>query len=499
MNIVIAGDDEVVLSDVRNTLAGDPEVSAQVAIAPGGWLGWLGGQLALPRPDLYIVCVEQVTEANVDALGRLHRSDQAAAVPVLVLVARMCQRAAGLAQQGLCVVTSDHVLPRHLHAMAVLMAAGYLPVAVPRTHDVFAHDQRANGGDCARQDLTTKLTRREREIFDLVRQGMTNPQIAKKLSIARSTVKSHLESILEKLCLHNRIEIILSAGNGAENVVSDSRLMEHAVIRNLTGARNPTGEGAILRGTIGRIRPALHAASTSLWLARDPVAAYARYLTAMYPVTKAAVPLMRFARRRCLRHPADPLSLPLAIFLTGHIREERGHDRWVRADLAALGGSDPRPLDAMLPAPAIASLIGAQYQLIASVHPVALLGGIAVLEGDPPGEQLLEHIRAVTGRTDAVASLAGHAASDGLHGMAVFALLDSLELDASQRAAVGFSALHTARQAMALFASLADDPPRPAGHMSGAEAAMLAEIDQALADHADIVAHSSGVTGGLFL
>ncbi|MBO3745251.1 helix-turn-helix transcriptional regulator [Streptosporangiaceae bacterium NEAU-GS5] len=54
-----------------------------------------------------------------------------------------------------------------------------------------------------------RLTRREREVFELVRLGRTNPEIAEVLSITRSTVKSHIENILGKLGLHSRVQIIL--------------------------------------------------------------------------------------------------------------------------------------------------------------------------------------------------------------------------------------------------------------------------------------------------
>ncbi|MDQ2873510.1 MAG: iron-containing redox enzyme family protein [Actinomycetota bacterium] len=281
-----------------------------------------------------------------------------------------------------------------------------------------------------------------------------------------------------------------------------------------------TGEGAVLRAKIELVRPALDVASGLLWHSPDPSAAYARYLAAMYPVTRAAVPLMRFARRRCLRHPADRLSRPLISFLTRHIHEERGHDLWVGADLAALG-EDPGRLAGALPVPAITGLIGGQYQLIADVHPIALLGCIALLESAPPGAPLIEHVRGFTRQAGATATLSGHAASDSAHGQAVFALLDGLRLDARLRAAVGYSALHTARQAVALFGELVsgDRPAQirtgepTAGYWSEAnddaeflissrsegEAAMLIDIEDAMAGHADVMAHSADVIGGLFL
>lgn len=268
------------------------------------------------------------------------------------------------------------------------------------------------------------------------------------------------------------------------------------------------GEGTVLRAKIALVRPALDIASSRMWLDPEPVAAYARYLSAMYPVTRAAVPLMKFARRRCLRHPADPLSRPLAAFLTRHIREERGHDRWVRADLAALG-TDPADAGRALPSPAVTGLLGAQYQLIASVHPVTLLGCIAILESAPPSQHLIDHVRALAG-DGPTATLTRHAASDARHRDEIFALLDRLRLDARLRASVGFSALFTARQAVALFDELADGtaqsrravqvfPASATAGLSAVELALVAGIENARGGLPDVVAHSGDIAGGLFL
>ena len=52
-----------------------------------------------------------------------------------------------------------------------------------------------------------RMTGREQEIIDLIAEGMSNKQIAKRLSIAPDTVKGHVHNILEKLALHTRLEV----------------------------------------------------------------------------------------------------------------------------------------------------------------------------------------------------------------------------------------------------------------------------------------------------
>jgi DNA-binding CsgD family transcriptional regulator len=51
------------------------------------------------------------------------------------------------------------------------------------------------------------LSDREREVADLVAQGLSNPQIAGRLGVRRSTVASHVVHILTKLDFSSRVQI----------------------------------------------------------------------------------------------------------------------------------------------------------------------------------------------------------------------------------------------------------------------------------------------------
>jgi ATP/maltotriose-dependent transcriptional regulator MalT len=56
-----------------------------------------------------------------------------------------------------------------------------------------------------------ELTRREREVLELVQQGLSNRQIARTLWIAESTVKVHIHHVLEKLGVQSRTEAAAKA------------------------------------------------------------------------------------------------------------------------------------------------------------------------------------------------------------------------------------------------------------------------------------------------
>lgn len=54
----------------------------------------------------------------------------------------------------------------------------------------------------------TVLTNREREILALLADGLGNKQIAARLGISTSTVKTHLELLFEKLGVSSRAEAV---------------------------------------------------------------------------------------------------------------------------------------------------------------------------------------------------------------------------------------------------------------------------------------------------
>jgi DNA-binding NarL/FixJ family response regulator len=54
---------------------------------------------------------------------------------------------------------------------------------------------------------SVRLTPREREVVDLIAEGLSNKEISARLEIASHTVKSHVRNIMEKLTLHTRLQI----------------------------------------------------------------------------------------------------------------------------------------------------------------------------------------------------------------------------------------------------------------------------------------------------
>jgi DNA-binding NarL/FixJ family response regulator len=63
-----------------------------------------------------------------------------------------------------------------------------------------------NGGSEGRD--TPRLTDRETEVLRLVAKGLSYKQIADRLVLSHRTVQNHVQNTLNKLQLHNRVELV---------------------------------------------------------------------------------------------------------------------------------------------------------------------------------------------------------------------------------------------------------------------------------------------------
>jgi DNA-binding CsgD family transcriptional regulator len=63
------------------------------------------------------------------------------------------------------------------------------------------------------------LTPRERDVVRLVAEGMRNQEISVKLNLREHTVRNYLFRIFDKLGISSRVELVLYAVSGSEQIV----------------------------------------------------------------------------------------------------------------------------------------------------------------------------------------------------------------------------------------------------------------------------------------
>ena len=56
-----------------------------------------------------------------------------------------------------------------------------------------------------------RLTARECQLLDLVSRGLSNTEIARALTLSEHTVKTHVQNLLQKLRLRNRVHVAIYA------------------------------------------------------------------------------------------------------------------------------------------------------------------------------------------------------------------------------------------------------------------------------------------------
>jgi len=102
------------------------------------------------------------------------------------------------------------VRPQQLVEAIRIVAGGdalLAPSVTRRLLDRFARDYPA----VDEQAPLDELTSREQEILILVARGLSNAEIAERLVVGESTVKTHVSSILRKLKLRDRVQAVIAA------------------------------------------------------------------------------------------------------------------------------------------------------------------------------------------------------------------------------------------------------------------------------------------------
>ncbi|MXM66408.1 response regulator [Streptomyces sp. HUCO-GS316] len=164
----------------------------------------------LHRPDVILMDIRMPEMDGLEATSRiLQESDWGARVLILATFDPDEYVYKALRSGASAFVLKD-IPPEQLATAVRTVAEGgtlLAPSITRRFIDRFAQ-RRVNTLAAARLE---RLTGREREIMTAVARGASNAEIAERLVIGAATVKSHVSSILTKLGLRDRIQIVIFA------------------------------------------------------------------------------------------------------------------------------------------------------------------------------------------------------------------------------------------------------------------------------------------------
>ena len=228
IRVLIADDQAMVRSGLSLLLRAEPDVEVVGEAADGGEALRLARTLA---PDVVLMDVRMPGMDGLEATRLLAGPDVDDPVPVVVLTTfgadEYVDRALRAGAVGFVLKDSD---PQRLVDAVRAAARGdaLLDPAVTR-----AVLRRYADGDAAAHEhvvqATTQLTERERDVFLELVQGASNAEIADRLFVEPSTVKSHVAAVLRKLGVRDRVEAVIFA-------------YEHGLV---TRAPHPDGGGEV--------------------------------------------------------------------------------------------------------------------------------------------------------------------------------------------------------------------------------------------------------------
>ena len=156
------------------------------------------------KPDLLLLDVNMPDGSGLDVLRKLREGRRAPAVVLLTAGMNDTEllSADRLAAEGMVLKTSD---PALLIECMDKVRKG------ERCVDPEIAERLNHATD--RASRSPSLTPRERELVDLVRQGLRNRDIGARLGVTEGTVKVYLHAIFDKIGVDNRTELAMRAAD----------------------------------------------------------------------------------------------------------------------------------------------------------------------------------------------------------------------------------------------------------------------------------------------
>jgi DNA-binding NarL/FixJ family response regulator len=209
VQVAIAGGSTLVRAAFRALL----ERAGDVAVAGEARSGDEAVELSRrTRPDVVLLCLDGSEPAEMDTVRRIAADTRSPAIQVMVLSTHDAPDHAFSAlragAQGFLPLDTD---PAELVRAVRVVARGESFLSPGATRSLITELTAQPGQRVASPDELDELTAREREVMALAASGLTNHEIADRLTVSPATAKTHVSRAMMKVCARDRAQLVALA------------------------------------------------------------------------------------------------------------------------------------------------------------------------------------------------------------------------------------------------------------------------------------------------
>jgi DNA-binding NarL/FixJ family response regulator len=208
ISVAVVDDQALFVSGMQMLIESQPDLK----FAGSALTGRSGIDLvARTQPDIVLMDIRMPGMDGIEATQQILRPGVSTRVVILTTFQRdeAVFRAIRAGASGF--VTKD-ATPEFVLAAIRTVNGGRSVLAPTATFDLVKQfAKRPTEADRPLEKAIESLTPREREIFLLVARGLSNAEVASAAFVTETTAKTHLRSILSKLALQSRIQIVIFA------------------------------------------------------------------------------------------------------------------------------------------------------------------------------------------------------------------------------------------------------------------------------------------------
>ena len=207
IRVLLVDDDDLMRAGLKAVLSSDNRIDV-VGEAPNGRAA-IASVRAL-RPDLVLMDVRMPDLDGIAATRQILTGDAETRIVILTTF-EDDEYIFGALNAGASGFLLKRTRPEELLAAVHTVAAGDALLSPSVTRTVIARMAHQPTPDLTGSDRLEELTPREREVLALIARGLSNTEIAVRLVIEESTVKTHVKRILMKLRLRDRVQAVIFA------------------------------------------------------------------------------------------------------------------------------------------------------------------------------------------------------------------------------------------------------------------------------------------------